>query len=133
MTDYLYETEGLRQPRHDYMALTRRAAVALIDGHLDEAEEIIAEASQLGDRIGEPDTGNVRMSQLVGLVRSRREPDGLAATAAEAIRWWIGVPSLAHAVAAGLFALAGGPENLAAARRALDTVVALDTWREDRS
>ena len=133
LTDYLYETEGLRQPRHDYMAMTRRAAVALIDGHLDEAEEIIVAASQLGDRIGEPDTGNVRMSQLVGLVRARGEPEALAATAAEAIRWWIGVPSLAHAVAAGLFALAGGPENLAAARRALDTVVALDAWREDRS
>ncbi|MBA2472404.1 MAG: hypothetical protein H0V41_09255 [Pseudonocardiales bacterium] len=105
----------------------------MIDGRLDEAEELIAEASALGDRIGEPDTGNVRMSQLVGLIRARGEPVRLRATAAEAIRWWIGVPSHAHAVAAGFFALAGEPDDLAAARRALDTVVALGTWRDDRS
>ncbi|PZS31536.1 MAG: hypothetical protein DLM61_08380 [Pseudonocardiales bacterium] len=73
------------------------------------------------------------MSQLVGLIRARGEPVRLRATAAEAIRWWIGVPSHAHAVAAGFFALAGEPDDLAAARRALDTVVALGTWRDDRS
>ena len=73
------------------------------------------------------------MSQLLGLVRARRDPEQLRATAAEAIRWWVGVPSHAHAVAAGMYALAGGPDDLAAARRALDTVLALDTWRADRS
>jgi hypothetical protein len=73
------------------------------------------------------------MSQLLGLVRARGEPVRLRATAAEAIRWWIGVPSHAHAVAAGFLALAGEPDDLVAARRALDTVVALGTWRDDRS
>jgi hypothetical protein len=73
------------------------------------------------------------MSQLLGLVRARGEPAQLRATAAEAIRWWIGVPSHAHAVAAGFLSLAGEPDDLAAARRALDTVVALGTWRDDRS
>ena len=115
------------------MALTRRGALALIDGQLDEAEHLIGEASTLGERIGEPDTGNVRMSQLLGLARARGEPERLRATAAEAIRWWVGVPSHAHAVAAGFLALAGEPDDLAAARRALDTVLALDTWRSDRS
>jgi tetratricopeptide (TPR) repeat protein len=133
LTDFLYAAERLGQPRHDYLVLTRRGALAMIDGRLDEAEELIAEASALGERIGEPDTGNVRMSQLLGLVRARGEPVRLRATAAEAIRWWIGVPSHAHAVAAGFLVLAGEPDDLAAARRALDTVVALGTWRDDRS
>ena len=113
--------------------MTRRGALAMIDGRLDEAERFIDEASALGERIGEPDTGNVRMSQLLGLVRARGEPRRLRATAAEAIRWWVGVPSHAHAVAAGFLALAGEPADLDAARRALDTVVALGTWRDDRS
>ena len=102
LTEFLYAAERFGQPRHDYLALTRRGALAMIDGRLDDAEQLIDEASALGERIGEPDTGNVRMSQLLGLVRARGEPDRLRATAAEAIRWWVGVPSHAHAVAAGL-------------------------------
>ena len=50
--------------------------------------------------------------------------------AEEAVRWWIGAPAHAHAVAAGFFARAG---DLEAARRELDTVLALDDWRTDRS
>jgi hypothetical protein len=73
------------------------------------------------------------MSQRVCLVRARGDPEELRATAAEAVRWWVGVPAHAHAVAAGLLALAGEPEDLAAARRELDTVLALEGWREDRS
>jgi hypothetical protein len=133
LTDYLATVDGVGQPRHDYLALTRRGALALIDGRLDEAEELIDEASVLGERIGEPDTGNVRMSRLLELVRARRVPERLRATAAEAVRWWVGVPSHAHAVAAGLLAMAGEPADLDAARRALDTVIALDVWRGDRS
>jgi tetratricopeptide (TPR) repeat protein len=133
LTDFLYAAEQFGQPRHDYLAMTRRGALAMIDGRLEEAERFIDEACALGERIGEPDTGNVRMSQLLGLVRARGEPRRLRATAAEAIRWWVGVPSHAHAVAAGFLALAGEPGDLDAARRALDTVVALGTWRDDRS
>jgi hypothetical protein len=133
LADYLDATDRFGQPHHDYLGLTRRVPLAVLDGRLDEAEELIAEAGALGERIGEPDTGNVRMSQLLGLVRARGEPVRMRTTAAEAIRWWIGVPSHAHAVAAGLLALAGGPDDLIAARRVLDTVVALDDWRGDRS
>ena len=118
------------QPRHDYFALTRRAAMALLDGSLDEGEHLIHTAATLGERIGEPDTGNVRMSQLLEVARARGEPGQLRATAEMAVGWWVGVPSHAHAVAAGLFAEAG---DFDAARRALDTVVGLGTWREDRS
>ncbi len=133
LTEFLAATERFGQPRHDYLALTRRGALALVDGRLADARQMIDEASALGERIGEPDTGNVRMSQLLGLVRAEGDPARLRATAAEAVRWWVGVPAHAHAVAAGLYALAGEPHDLVASRRALDTVVALDTWREDRS
>jgi tetratricopeptide (TPR) repeat protein len=133
LTDFLYATDRLGQPRHDYLALTRRGALALIDGRLEEAEHLIEQASTLGERIGEPDTGNVRMSQLLGLARARGEAGRLRATAAEAVRWWVGVPSHSHAVAAGFLALAGEPDDLDAARRALDTVVTLGTWRDDTS
>ncbi|MDQ3577075.1 MAG: AAA family ATPase [Actinomycetota bacterium] len=117
LTEYLEAAERFHQPRYDYLALTRRAALAMIDGQLDEAERLITDASALGERIGEPDTGNVRLSQLLGLVRARAAPEQLRATAAEAIRWWVGVPSHAHAVAAGFFALAGEPADLEAARK----------------
>ena len=43
--------------------------------------------------------------------------------AAEAVRWWIGAPAHAHAVAAGFYARAG---EIDAARRELDTVLALE-------
>ena len=130
LDEYLAVAEQFGQPRHDYLALTRRGALALIDGRLDEAESLIEEATALGERIGEPDVGNVRMSQQLGLVRARGEPPRLRETAAEAIRWWVGVPSHAHAVAAGLFAEAG---ELAEAARSLDAVRALGVWRDDRS
>lgn len=127
---FLRLEEHFRQPRHDYLALTRRAAMALLDGSLDEGERLVDDAASLGERIGEPDAGNVRMSQLLEVARARGRPDQLQATAKMAINWWIGVPSHAHAVAAGLLAQAG---DLDGARRALDTVLELGTWREDRS
>ncbi|HEX6402095.1 MAG TPA: AAA family ATPase [Pseudonocardiaceae bacterium] len=130
LTEYLSAAEAFGQPRYDYLALTRRGALALIDGQLDEAGRLIDQASALGDRIGEPDTGNVRLSQLLGLVRARGDPEQLRATAAEAVTWWVGVPSHAQAVAAGLLAQAG---DLESAQRALDTVVSLGLWRDDRS
>jgi tetratricopeptide (TPR) repeat protein len=133
LTEYLFLAERFGQPRHDYLALTRRGALALIDGRLDEAERLIDEAGALGERICEPDTANVRTGQLLALERARGEPDRLRAVAGEAIRCWVGIPSHAHAVAAGLLALAGGPDDLDAARRALDTVIAIGTWRDDRS
>lgn len=74
-------------------------------------------------------TGNVRMSQRLEIVRARNDPGELRDMAAEAVRWWIGAPAHAHAVAAGFAARAG---DLGTARRELDTVLALD-WRTDRS
>jgi hypothetical protein len=128
--EYAYVTERLRQPRHDYLLRIRQAAVALLDGDLDDGERLSAEAAVLGAAVGDSDTGNVRMSQRLEIVRARAEPEELRRTAAEAVRWWIGAPAHAHAVAAGFLARAG---DLTAARREVDVVLALPDWRADRS
>ena len=122
--------DRLGQPLHRYLAETRRACLALLRGRLDEAEERIERAAALGDRIREPDTGNVRMSQRLELVRARGRPDELSAFAAEAVGHWTGAPIHAHAVAAGFSARAGDTE---AARHHVAAVVDLGTWRADRS
>lgn len=130
LAEYAYLTERLRQPRHDYLLLTRRAALALLDGDIDAGDRLSAEAAALGEAVGEGDTGNVRMSQRLEIVRARNQPTELRDMAAEAVGWWIGVPAHAHAVAAGFFARAG---DLEAARRELDTVFTLNDWHTDRS
>ncbi|MEW6473932.1 MAG: AAA family ATPase [Actinomycetota bacterium] len=122
--------DRLRQPLHRYLAETRRACLAMLHGRLDEADERIEHAAVLGDRIREPDTGNVRMSQRLELVRGRGRADELRAFAADAVAHWTGAPIHAHAVAAGFSARAG---DLGAARHHVAAVVDLGTWRADRS
>lgn len=118
------------QPRHRYVVETRRAALALMAGELDDAAMRIEVAADMGRRIREPDTENVRMSQRLELVRARGGPDELAAFAADAVAHWIGAPVHAYAVAAGFLARAG---DLDGARRHVGTVLDLGTWRTDRS
>ncbi len=130
LAGYRDATAKLRQPRHDYLLRTREAALALLDGDLATGERLVYEAAELGATVGDRDAGNVRMSQLLEVVRAGGDPDRLRATAAEAIAWWVGVPAHAHAVAAGFLARAG---DLDAARRELDTVLAIEDWRTDRS
>ena len=130
LTEYAYLSERLRQPRHDYLLRTRRAALALLDGDIETGERLSAEAAELGDKIGDNDAGNVRMSQRLEIVRSRGRPPELRAMAVDAVQWWVGAPAHAHAVAAGFSARAG---DLDRARRELDTVLELDDWRTDRS
>ncbi|HET9050524.1 MAG TPA: AAA family ATPase [Candidatus Dormibacteraeota bacterium] len=127
---YLEAVEALGQPRHRYYALTRRAALALLDDRLDEAAETIDRAARLGDEIGEPDAGNVRMSQLLELTRARGDREEQLGFAARAVRWWTGAPVHAHAVAAGFHARGG---DLDAARHDVDTVLDLGGWNGDRS
>ncbi|MGZ4792660.1 MAG: ATP-binding protein [Ilumatobacteraceae bacterium] len=122
--------DELGQPRHRYTAETRRAALALLQGDLDDAAARIDSATALGMRIREPDTGNVRMSQRLELVRSRGIGDELAAFAGEAIEHWTGAPVHANAVAAGFYARAGDIDR---ARRHTAVVLDLGTWRVDRS
>jgi hypothetical protein len=130
LAQYAHLTEQLRQPRHDYLLRTRQAALALLDGDIDAGERLSAEAAALGNGIGEVDTGNVRMSQRLEVVRARSQPGELRMMAADAVQWWIGAPAHAHAVAAGFAARSG---DLDTARRELDTVLRLDDWRADRS
>jgi predicted ATPase len=130
LTEFAYHSEHLHQPRHDYLLRTRQAALALLDGDIDAGERLSAEAATLGEAVGESDVGNVRMSQRLEIVRARNQPAELRDMAAEAVGWWIGAPAHAHAVAAGFYARAG---DLEAARRELDTVLALEDWRIDRS
>lgn len=118
------------QPRHRYLALTRRACLALLRGRLADAEKLVEEAAALGERIREPDTENVRMSQRLELVRARADPDELRAFAGAAVEHWTGAPVHAHAVAAGFSARAGALDD--AARHAA-AVLDLGTWRADDS
>jgi tetratricopeptide (TPR) repeat protein len=127
---YLAAADAIGQPRFRYLALTRRAALALLDGRLGDASDLLEEAARLGERIHEPDTGNVRMSQRLELVRAQGDTDAQRAFAGEAVGWWVGTPVYAHAVAAGFLARAG---DLDAARREVDVVLELGAWEADRS
>jgi hypothetical protein len=129
-TEYAHVTQRLRQPRHDYLLHTRRAALALLEGDIATGERLSAEAAALGEMVGDSDTGNVRMSQRLEVVRARNDRAELREMADEAVAWWIGAPAHAHAIAAGFCARAG---DLDAARRELDTVLALEDWQTDRS
>ncbi|HSK97446.1 MAG TPA: hypothetical protein VK891_12580, partial [Euzebyales bacterium] len=130
LESYLAILDGSNQPRLRYMAETRRACLALLRGRLDEAEQRIERAAALGERIREPDTSNVRMSQRLELVRARGNPDELRTFAAEAVSHWTGAPVHAHAVAAGFCARAGALDD---ARRHVAVVLDLGAWRADRS
>jgi hypothetical protein len=122
--------ERLDLPAHRYTVLTRRACLALIRGELAEAEALIEEAAAQGERLREPDTANVRMSQRLELVCARNDPAELRSFADEAVAHWTGVPVHAHGVAAGFSARAG---DLEAARHHLAVVQELGSWRTDRS
>ncbi len=126
----LSQLEKLGQPRHRYTAETRRAAVALLKGDLDDASDRIERAADFGQRIHEPEASLVRTAQRLELVRARGEPGQLIAFAEEALGAWAGAPILANALAAGFLARAG---ELVGAGRHLAIVVDLGTWIEDRS
>ncbi|MGH9023683.1 MAG: hypothetical protein ACRDV9_11405 [Acidimicrobiia bacterium] len=116
--------------RHRYTAETRRACLSLLRGQLEVAGGLIESAALLGERIREPDAGNVRMSQRLELVRAGGQPDELRAFASEAVAHWTGAPVHANAVAARFSARAG---DLGEARRHVGIVVDLGSWQVDRS
>ena len=70
-------TSRLRQPRHEYLLVTRQAALAILDGDIDGGDRLSERAEALGVRVGESDAGNVRMSQLLEITRARGDPDAL--------------------------------------------------------
>ena len=125
----LSQLKKLGQPRHRYTAETRRAAVALLKGDLDDASDRIERAADFGRRIYEPEASLVRMAQRLELVRARGEPGQLIVFAEEALGAWAGAPILANALAAGFLAHAG---ELVGAGRHLAIVVDLGTWVRTR-
>ncbi len=124
----LLETRG--EPRDRYLVQTRRAALALLEGDVHNAEELMLDAARIGAKIHEPDTGNVLMSQRVELARARNRPDELRTLAGEAVQWWTGAPVLAHSVAAGAYAAAG---DLARAAREVAMVSESGGWQGELS
>ena len=122
--------EARDEPLDRYLVMTRRAALALLEGEAETAESLMLEAAALGERLHEPDAGNVLMSQRVALARIRDDPVELTALAEDAVRWWTGAPVLAHAVAAGAFAAAG---DVGAAAREVAMLSAADGWRGEGS
>lgn len=118
------------EPRDRYLVTTRRAALALLQGDTGRAEALMHAAARIGERIHEPDTGNVLMSQRVALARARDDPDELRILADDAVQWWTGAPVLAHGVAAGAYAAAG---DLEAADRAVAMVAACGGWHSEGS
>jgi DNA-binding SARP family transcriptional activator len=126
----LDQLEKLGEPRHRYVAQTRRACVAMLRGDMDDAAERIEFAAEFGERIHEPEAALVRMAQRLELVRARGNPAELAMFANEAKGAWAGAPILANALGAGFLARAG---DLAGARRHVAIVLDLGGWRADRS
>jgi hypothetical protein len=130
LEECLATLDGLGQPRHRYLAETRRAAIALLRGDLDAAARSIETAAAAGEHLREPDASNVAMSQRLELVRAQGEAEPLRRFARQAVAHWSAVPVHAHAVAAGFEARAG---DLDAARHHVAAVVELGGWRTDRS
>jgi predicted ATPase len=62
--DYGRLAEDLRAPSAHYMAVTRQVTVATMRGDLDEADQLMEEASLLGQAIGEPDRWHVASAEL---------------------------------------------------------------------
>jgi hypothetical protein len=99
-------------------------------GQTEAAARLIEQAAALGERLREPDSENVRMSQRLELVRERGLPEELTAFASQAVAHWTGAPVHAHAVAAGFCSRAG---DLDGARHHLAVVRDLGGARADRS
>ena len=121
---------GCASRAYEYLVVTRRAALALVDGRIGDAERLAEEAATLGRRIAEPDADNVLMSQTLAAVWARGDREELLRFAETAVASWVGVPTLSHAVAAACRARAGDVEG---ARLALTVATELGEWRLERS
>jgi hypothetical protein len=130
LEECLAQLQQLGEGRHRYTVETRRAAVALLLGDLDDASIRIERAAELGERIREPEAAMVRMAQRLELVRARGEPEELVAFARGDVGHWRSAPILANALAAGFLARAG---EIGEASRHVRAVTDLGTWRTENS
>jgi hypothetical protein len=83
LTEFLRLAEASRQPRFRYAALVRRAAVALLEGRLAEAERLIGQAEMLGTECGEPGVRDVRYDQGWDLLTAQGRLGDLGGTLPE--------------------------------------------------
>jgi hypothetical protein len=83
LTEFLRLAEASRQPRFRYAALVRRAAVALLEGRLAEAERLIGQAKMLGTECGEPGVRDVRYDQGWDLLTAQGRLGDLGGTLPE--------------------------------------------------
>ncbi len=118
------------QPRDRYMVLTRRAALALIEGDTVAADSLMHEAAVVGATIHEPDTGNVLMSHRVAFAMALDDPAEHRRLAADAVAHWTGTPVHAHSVAAGALTAAG---DLDSAAREVAMVADSGGWSSEGS
>lgn len=80
MLERFFDLEAHYQlPRWRYVALSRRATLATLQGRFEEATRWIAEASALGERLGEADRHGVRCDQTWELARLQGDDDTTAA------------------------------------------------------
>lgn len=63
LADYCRLADELGHPRASWRALTRRATLASLTGHLEEAAGYLQAALELGQRIGEPDVVGAAYTQ----------------------------------------------------------------------
>ena len=66
---------AVRLPRATYLALTRSATFATLEGAFERAEALIAEANDLADQLDEPDRAGVSLDQrwTIAFLRGRPE------------------------------------------------------------
>jgi tetratricopeptide (TPR) repeat protein len=88
LDEFLQRGMAVGQPHYMYLVLTRRANRAIMVGRFADAERLLAEASDLGAAIGEPDAWNVQ----IRLLWEMRSAQGRRADAEEQLR----ACSLAH-------------------------------------
>ena len=119
LEDYCTLAADLREPRGQYLALTRQVTLATLQGRLDAAEAMREEASLLGQAINEPDKWNVETRELWAL----RTLQGRRRELETRVRSWTRPIVTAWYVAQTALCLveAGTPVEAAAVLRQLDS------------
>ena len=106
LSTYARLAEELRMPQHIWQTFALRAMRAMIDGELEEAEELAGEARRRGERAEQPLATQYYGVQLVLLRRFQGRSDELLPAVRELAEQLPGDPGLAH-----------GPDQPRGARR----------------
>jgi hypothetical protein len=111
--------ESSRHPAFAWLCTADRASLALLEGHLDEAEELAREALWLGRRIDNPNAGPCFLGHAFLLARERGRIEDLVATVAAQGAGFEWSGTFARVGFAALFAELGRADDARAAFRAL--------------